>query len=44
MAVERPTIADEIGWRPSNAARSLTGSRSQAVGLQHPTASPTTMP
>ncbi|MEO9153513.1 MAG: LacI family DNA-binding transcriptional regulator [Lapillicoccus sp.] len=26
-------IADEIGWRPSIAARSLSGSRSHAVGL-----------
>src|SRR4051794_12223660 len=26
-------IADEIGWRPSVAARSLSGSRAQSVGL-----------
>jgi DNA-binding LacI/PurR family transcriptional regulator len=27
------TIADEIGWRPSVAARSLSGSRAHSVGL-----------
>ena len=26
-------IADEIGWRPSVAARSLSGSRAHSVGL-----------
>lgn len=26
-------IADEIGWRPNNAARALSGAASQAVGL-----------